>query len=49
MQCNLGYALVHGVGVEKNTVEGVKYYQLAAEQGNAQAMFNLGVRNSFSP
>ena len=30
-------------GVEQDYVEAVKWYRLAAEQGNADAQYNLGV------
>ncbi|MCL2102851.1 MAG: sel1 repeat family protein [Syntrophorhabdaceae bacterium] len=31
-----------GRGVAQNYVEAVKWYRLAAEQGNAKAQYNLG-------
>ncbi len=34
--------LTHGWGVPKNTVEGAKWYRLAAEQGYADGQDSLG-------
>ena len=31
-----------GTGVMKDEVEAVKYYKMAADQGNASAQINLG-------
>ena len=33
-----------GLGVKQDYVEAVKWYRLAAAQGNASAQFNLGVQ-----
>ena len=33
----------YGAGVPENNIEAVKWYRLAAEQGYAEAQFNLGV------
>ena len=32
----------YGTGVVKDKVEAVKYYKMAADQGNAKAQKNLG-------
>ena len=32
-----------GTGVEKDEVEAVKYYKIAADQDDASAQYNLGV------
>lgn len=32
-----------GVGVAKNVVEAARLYKLAADQGNVEAYFNLGI------
>ena len=40
---SLGYAYLHGLGVEQNYEEMLKYYRMAAELGNAMAINNLGV------
>lgn len=41
---NLGWMYTCGLGVEKDYVEAVRLYRLAAEQGNNRAMNNLAVR-----
>jgi TPR repeat protein len=38
----LGGAFRHGQGVNKDLVESLKWYSLAANQGNAKAQFSLG-------
>ena len=43
-QYNLGVMYTNGEGVPQDDVEAVKWYRLAADQGNAKAQFNLGVR-----
>ena len=40
---NLGYCYENGAGVEKDLVEAVRCYKLAADQGDAVAQVNLGV------
>ncbi len=42
-QCNLGAAYAKGHGVGQDFSEAVKWFSLAAEQGDAFAQFNLGV------
>jgi len=42
-QCALGVCYDNGEGIEKDTVEAVKWYRKAAEQGNAKAQYVLGV------
>ena len=37
-----GFCYYNGTGVAKDQAEAVKYYRLAADQGHAQAQFNLG-------
>ena len=32
----------YGTGVEKDEVEAVKYYKMAADQGDADSQYNLG-------
>eukprot|EP01051_Picozoa_sp_SAG22_P003164 SAG22_NODE_151_length_17414_cov_7.812128_11_plen_581_part_00 len=39
----LGWCCQNGIGVEKDEVEGVKWYRKAAEQGHSLAQNNLGV------
>ena len=38
----LGVCYQYGTGVVKDEVEAVKYYKRAADQGNADAQYNLG-------
>ena len=38
----LGVCYQYGTGVEKDEVEAVKYYKMAADQGDADAQNNLG-------
>ncbi len=38
----LGTLYYHGLGVEKNLVEAMKWFTLAAEKGNAKAQVSLG-------
>lgn len=40
-QLNLGAAYDHGLGVERNIEQALRWYQKAAEQGLAEAQFNL--------
>jgi TPR repeat protein len=47
-QHNLGYCYLHGIGVEKNEIEGMRWFRLAAEQGLAIAQNWLGYINLFS-
>ncbi|MBR5893847.1 MAG: sel1 repeat family protein, partial [Bacteroidaceae bacterium] len=42
-QCNLGYCYGTGSGVEKDPTEAVKWYRKAAEQGQVNAQYNLGL------
>jgi TPR repeat protein len=42
-QSNLGVMYNNGEGVLQDHAEAVKWYRLAAEQGNAKAQYNLGV------
>jgi TPR repeat protein len=42
-QGNLGYMHVTGEGVPQDHAEAVKWYRLAADQGLAEAQYNLGV------
>ena len=42
-QFNLGAMYGTGRGVPQDDAEAVRWYRLAAEQGNADAQFNLGV------
>ena len=39
---NTGLLYYHGVGVEKNISEAIKWYQKAADKGSVEAMTNLG-------
>ena len=39
---NVGLCYANGTGVEKDLVEAVRCYKLAADQGNAQAQSYLG-------
>lgn len=41
-QYNLGLAYHKGLGVPQDYEEAVKWYRLAAEQGNADAQLSLG-------
>ncbi len=42
--CSLGYAYNNGTnGKTKNQEKALKYYRIAADKGNAQAMANLGI------
>ena len=38
----LGWCYQNGTGVVKDEVEAVKYYKMAADQGYANAQYNLG-------
>eukprot|EP00729_Bicosta_minor_P011824 gene11824-biopygen25110 len=42
-QSNLGCLYLNGKGVEQDHVEAAKWFQKAAEAGNAMAQFNLGI------
>ena len=42
-QNNLGYMYDTGKGVPQDYAESVKWYSLAADQGNAEAQSNLGL------
>ena len=42
-QNNLGILYRRGLGVKKDPIEAVKWYQKAADQGFAKAQFNLGL------
>ncbi len=39
----MGYAYSYGNGISVDKIESVKWYRLAAEQGDANAQFNMGV------
>ena len=39
----LGTCYSKGIGVEQNDAEAVKYFQLAADQGNLSAKYNLAL------
>ena len=39
---SLLYAYEFGHGVDKNLVEAAKWYQLGADQGNADSLYSLG-------
>ncbi len=41
-QCQLGIMYYNGEGIEKNYAEAVRYYRLAADQGNANGQNGLG-------
>ena len=45
-QYNLGVMYENGQGVPQDYKTAVKWYRLAAEQGDAGAQFNLGVRTA---
>jgi len=45
-QYNLGAMYEKGEGVPQDYKEAVKWYQLAAEQGDADAQYNLGLMHS---
>jgi len=45
-QFNLGARYDAGEGVAKDSAEAVKWYRLAADQGDVVAQFNLGVKYS---
>ena len=38
----VGVCYRHGTGVVKDEVEAAKYYKMAADQGHANAQYNLG-------
>ena len=38
----VGVCYEYGTGVGKDEVEAVKYYRMAADQGDADAQYNLG-------
>jgi len=40
-QNNLGHCYLNGFGVEKNVIKAVELFQKAAEQGNANAQYQL--------
>ena len=42
-QFNLGYCYQNGFGVSKDDSEAVKWYRMAAEQGDARSQYNLGL------
>jgi TPR repeat protein len=42
-QYNLGNMYREGRGVEKNEAETIKWYRMAADNGDASAQYNLGV------
>ncbi len=42
-QSNLGFLYHHGLGVDQNPVEAVKWYRQAAEQDFTDAQFALGI------
>ena len=42
-QYNLGVMYDQGDGVTEDHAEALRWYRLAAEQGHAEAQFNLGV------
>jgi TPR repeat protein len=37
-----GWCLEQGTGVAQNLLEAFRYYKLAADQGDANAQYNLG-------
>ena len=41
-QTNLGYMYMHGYGVVRSTTEAFKYFKMAADQGYAEGLVNLG-------
>ena len=45
-QCNLGVAYANGYGVTEDVSEAVKWFRLAAEQGDAEARINLRLMNA---
>ena len=42
-QNNLGYMYDNGYGVPENDAEAIKWYRKAADQGHANAQYNLGL------
>lgn len=42
-QNGLGYMHMHGRGTKQNYKHALRYFKLAADHGNADAQFNLGV------
>ena len=42
-QCGLGNMYPFGKGVAQNHAEAIKWYRLAADQGNADGQYDLGV------
>ena len=42
VQRNLGLSYAHGTGVEQDWAKAVRFFRLAAEQGDGAAQFNLG-------
>lgn len=42
-QFNLGFMFMAGLGVERNVVKAIQWYDRAAQEGHAKAQFNLGV------
>jgi TPR repeat protein len=40
-QANVGYAYQHGMGVQQNLTEAIRWYVLAADQNNPEAQYNL--------
>jgi TPR repeat protein len=40
-QCNLGMCYLHGVGVEKDNDEAVRWFRLAADQNDASGLSQL--------
>ena len=42
-QYNLGFLYDNGWGVPEDDAEAVRWYRLAADQGDASAQYNLGV------
>ena len=37
--CNYAYMLNHGLGLQTDKEEAARYYKMAADEGNANAMF----------
>jgi hypothetical protein len=46
-QYNLALIYDHGIGVENDDAEALKWYRQAAEQGHAKAQYNLGMMYYF--
>ena len=42
-QNGIGWIYNNGLGVKKNIVEAIEWYELAADQNHKEAQFNLGI------